>query len=725
MELLLLLALIPFSSYLSDSDDMADADAEDGADAKAEPSAARVSAALAAAPEAGQDQFGTTGNDTMTGGEGNDTLNGRSGDDRLFGADGDDNLLGGTGRDFASGGLGNDRALLGDGADSWGQGANRTLVDEPGSDYVKGGLGDDTLVDHLGANTLLGGDGDDWISGAVRGVADPQADRLSGGTGQDVLTGDNGDTLSGGSGADAFVVALGGKPVVITDALSEAQAGNGADLILIGTPAASMQTELHLWTRTAANGDDQEVLLGDQVVAVLRGAADQQMSIELADYFNPAQSQSSTINGTSGTDFLFGGDLGDTISAGSGNDFVHDGFGNDQVRLGTGNDEFHGAEFGSAASDNDIVWGEAGNDFIESARGADNLRGNEGDDTIRAEDHAGQTGPTADIVKGADGNDLLAGDDGDTLFGGADDDAFEIYWTPGADPVTIGDFGVSANAAESLHLFAVGHSATSFAAVVRADGTGSDLYIDGALAVRLDGVTDPMNLGEITLSDETGTQSAILTGTEGADTIGVWGNASQVAGLGGDDHIYVDDYLLPLGPYVISGGEGHDTLEGGQSDGALYGDAGNDSLWDSGADSLYGGDGADSLYLEGDTTGHNRIDGLIEGGAGNDVLGTDGAGVTLTGGAGIDHFEADYTELPMGDATGLGVIVTDFDPATETLRIETSVIQSSWTDLNLLPTADGTGTIVSLGTRQVFILQGLTPAQVPLSAITVRVLTPF
>lgn len=471
------------------------------------------------------------------------------------------------------------------------------------------------------------------------------------------------------------------------------------------------------------------------------------------------------------------------------------------------------------------------------------MRGNAGDDTLDGTDFEGQTGPHADILKGADGDDLLIGDSGDTMTGGSETDAFSLLWRAGSDPVTITDFGVGGNGGEALQIFAVPTDPTSFTYAVREDGTGSDLFIDGELAVRLDGVTDPLSAGSITLGSGDISLTPESIATAGNDVITLSGDMTTVSGLGGDDRIYGSDAAETIagdsgndsieggwgadsllggegadsilggvgndsifgqdGNDRLNGDDGHDLMFGGEGDDRIHGDFGDDTIdagdgndtvghyWHGGrdviqlgdgddllnssggegddvngeggagndtmlggdgsdtfdggsgidllngfwgddvlsgdgADSLFGGDGNDRLFLEGDGINHTPVAGVLDGGAGADRLSTDAAAVTMTGGEGIDSYQVYYEEDPIAGAhSGLGVVITDFDPATETLRIDTTPIESSWTALNLIASADGSDTIVRLGTRQMFILQGVTPAEVPLASITVNVQTPF
>src|SRR5205823_791522 len=135
---------------------------------------------------------GAGGNDTLTGGssgdwlygdDGNDTINGGDGNDVLVGGNGADQLFGGNGVDLLyvdhfdtvyQGGAGTDYLVVQDTA-------NGTYsIGSAGIEYAYGFTGNDT-IDATGAATLVelhGGDG---------------GDTLTGGSGINILLGENGD----------------------------------------------------------------------------------------------------------------------------------------------------------------------------------------------------------------------------------------------------------------------------------------------------------------------------------------------------------------------------------------------------------------------------------------------------------------------------------------------------------------------------------------------------
>ncbi|MDP3860256.1 MAG: permease, partial [Phaeovulum sp.] len=135
----------------------------------------------------------------------------------------------------------------------------------------------------------------------------------------------------------------------------------------------------------------------------------------------------------------------------------------------------------------------------------------------------------------------------------------------------------------------------------------------------------------------------------------------------------------------------------------VRGSSGHDFLVDfEGANTLNGGFGDDELWAL-DHEGANAAD-LLQGWAGDDdLLGDDGD--TMEGGDGVDSF---YSVWQPGDAA---VTITDFDPATESLFINTSDLPASPL-LQLVDLGDGSGCEVQLNGETLAVLQGVSAAEV-------------
>lgn len=243
--------------------------------------------------------FGASGQDTMVGQAGNDMLFGEGFEDTLRGLTGNDILFGGNANDVLEGGADDD--LLFGGADR---------------DVLYGGVGDDILIGGSDIDTLYGGDGNDTLSGVeitpataeadlaevganlntlveVRhgaAVADrfadriarsvvsandegateaddfappPRPDLLEGGDLNDVLIGDHGDLMTGGAGFDQFVAVYntGSAPVDIRDF-------EDFETIVLDVGADARDVAVDV------DGRDGVILLGDEVVAIVRGFTD-------------------------------------------------------------------------------------------------------------------------------------------------------------------------------------------------------------------------------------------------------------------------------------------------------------------------------------------------------------------------------------------------------------------------------------------------------------------
>ena len=156
------------------------------------------------------------GNDTISSGDGRDTIDGGAGDDSVSGGGDDDLLTGGEGNDFVDAGSGNDLIFAGmgdNGADTVeGDAGQDSLGGGAGNDSIDGGTGNDIIWGAADNDTLGGDDGNDQI---FNGTGD---DTVSGGVGDDTLWGGAGDDeLSGGAGADTFIFGATSGNDTVTD----------------------------------------------------------------------------------------------------------------------------------------------------------------------------------------------------------------------------------------------------------------------------------------------------------------------------------------------------------------------------------------------------------------------------------------------------------------------------------------------------------------------------
>jgi len=198
----------------------------------------------------GTSQTGTTGNDSLVGGSGNDLLNGLAGNDTLAGLGGHDTLDGGSGTDRMEGGDGDDTyfatggdvivELSGVGAGmfdtviadtSWTLEQNveilRLAEGAPGAIRGTGNAGSNGIYGNSAANVLDGG----GTSAA--------GDTVSGGDGNDTISGSGFGSYSGDAGDDLINVgpgfADGGDGNDRIEGFADARGGFGDDTIVSGT----------------------------------------------------------------------------------------------------------------------------------------------------------------------------------------------------------------------------------------------------------------------------------------------------------------------------------------------------------------------------------------------------------------------------------------------------------------------------------------------------------
>ncbi|MDR7156525.1 Ca2+-binding RTX toxin-like protein [Sphingobium xenophagum] len=322
---------------------------------------------------------GTSGADTLFGGAGADQLFGGSGNDSLSGGAGDDVLIGGAGNDSLRGGSGNDRFLYTDrgfgtdtirdfaagdridlsalhiggmaqlapfmsqvGSDvhinfSWSNGvegiiiANKQIANMTAANFLFDTANDPLLVSGTsGADTLFGGPGADTLSGGSGN------DSLSGGAGNDILIGGGSDdTLRGGGGSDRFLYndrAFGVDTILdftkgdVID-LSAFNIGGISQLAPFMSQVGSDVQINFSWS----NGVERIIIAGKQIA-----------DITAADFRFKTGNDPLLVNGTSGSDTLFGGEGADRLIGGSGNDRLSGGAGSDILIGGDGNDILQG-----------------------------------------------------------------------------------------------------------------------------------------------------------------------------------------------------------------------------------------------------------------------------------------------------------------------------------------------------------------------------------------------
>jgi Ca2+-binding RTX toxin-like protein len=461
---------------------------------------------------------------------------------------------------------------------------------------VDGGVGDDTLLGSQGADVFLGGDHNDFIFG------DNGNDVALMGAGDDVFQwdpGDGSDTIEGQGGTDTMlffgsgasenidILANGGRVLFFRNVGSvtmdlndvesiDVRALGGADNLVVGDLSGTDVTLAGLDLRGPAGGGD--------------GAAD-----------------TVTVNSTQGAD-VFGatGDAGGVSVFGL------------QARVNI----FHQEQ----ANDRLILNALGGDDVVDaSALEADAIQL-----TMNG-------GLGADVLIGGAGDDLVIGGDGNDLaIMGVGDDTF--VWNPGDDNDTLeGQAGFDrmlfngANVAENISIAANGGRVLFFRDVANVTMDLNDVEavdfnaLGGADTIVVNDLsgTDLVevntNLAAVGGGGDAQPDTVIVNGTNGDDTILLFGDASGTAVLGLAAQVNITAAEAANDRLVINALAGDDVVEGsGLAAGAIQltangGDDNDVLIGGAGNDVLIGGDGDDVLI------GGPGID-ILDGGPGDNIL---------------------------------------------------------------------------------------------------------
>lgn len=387
---------------------------------------------------------GTALNDTIFGGQGADSIYGGLGADLVYGDKGDDVLFVGTGatnggNDSLYGGEGNDTfnldlsnaadnnvviADFGNGSDvinvtTEGASASAFSVANGGSAPVitLGAAAIDTITlanfaGQLTATNFVVGDGSRLLANWNGAAATLTGSTVAGG--DQLIAGNNGDTLIGDAGTDVLTGGAGNDVIYgntttlnVVDAISDtinAGAGNdiiyggindringgdGQDTLYVGHGAATLDL-----VNTIAGNNDIASVETINVHSTTGGAATLAVTIDAA-YALSSGASTLTVNASAlqaGEDFdfntadaAFTGKL--SITAGAGADDLHGGNGDDTIDGGAGADNVEGGAGNDVLTGGlgaDTVDGGTGNDVIYGGAGADTLIGGAGADTIDA-----------------------------------------------------------------------------------------------------------------------------------------------------------------------------------------------------------------------------------------------------------------------------------------------------------------------------------------------------
>ncbi|EPN30121.1 calcium binding hemolysin protein, partial [Pseudomonas syringae pv. actinidiae ICMP 18807] len=233
-------------------------------------------------------------------------------------------------------------------------------------------------------------------------------------------------------------------------------------------------------------------------------------------------------------------------------------------------------------SGNDMLYGRQGDDVLDGGDGKDTLYGEEGNDTLLG-------GSGNDTLSGGYGNDLLDGGSGnDSLDGGFGSDTYVFRKGSGQD--SISNYAYNDTTVDKLDVIRLeGLNASDVVMRRESDDlviqikdsgetlrVGSHFYANATYGYGIDQV----QFADGSVLTNAQIRMALLTGTEGDESISGYDSADNLLGLSGNDLLYGLQ-----GDDTLKGGDGRDTLSGGDGNDTLDGGAGNDSL-----DGGYGSD---------------------------------------------------------------------------------------------------------------------------------------
>jgi Ca2+-binding RTX toxin-like protein len=230
--------------------------------------------------QSGDKIWGGVDTDTFWGNDGNDRIEGSDGDDVALGGEGRDIITDSAGADILKGGPGNDAIDSGPGIDVVMSGDGHDFMNGGLNDNATfAGEGDDYVIAGDGPDTVFGGGGNDWQEGGnandlLQGdngapffddINDPGSDVLIGGSGEDDYDAEGGDDIMvAGPGIERNHGARGYDWA--THARSN-QVGD-SDLTIHINAAPGQLADRFLMTEALSGWDNDDILRGDDWVSV-------------------------------------------------------------------------------------------------------------------------------------------------------------------------------------------------------------------------------------------------------------------------------------------------------------------------------------------------------------------------------------------------------------------------------------------------------------------------
>lgn len=552
--------------------------------------------------------IGSSNSDTLTGDAQVNTITGGEEDDLIDGARANDTLDGG------------DNGLAGDTLSY----ASLTDVD------CRVTIDLSVVGDQGGVVSLVAGGGDSACAAAGENDAATGFENATGGSGLDVITGDDNDnTLSGLAGIDAINGGLGDDVIFGGDGNDTLEGGVGDDTIYGG------------------NGNDD-------IYATISTDTDFNDDVNAVNSIEGGAGND-TIFGNSGVDDIVGGNDNDTIDGARANDELVGSDGVDTLSYASVTDvdcrvtadlsetaDQGGVISMNAGSGGDSSCAIAGEDDL--ANTFENLTGGSGNDILTGDS-------AANIISAGSGNDLVDGKGGnDTLTGSGGSDTLSYASVTDVDCRVTADLSASGDQGGVITMNA-GSGGDSTCALTDNDdatgfenltgGAGNDILTgDSAANIISAGTGDDLvdgKEGDDTLDGEGGTDTLSYASITDADcrvsanlaAMDQGGVITMDTGSSGDSICALTAHNdEATGFENLTGGSGNDILNGNNSNNIIIGGAGDDSISGNlGVDSLYGNAGNDTIYATDAGFTNDTSAKTIEGGAGHD---------TLYGGNGVD-----------------------------------------------------------------------------------------
>lgn len=593
---------------------------------------------------------GTSGDDTLAGGNAGGTINAGAGNDTIYAAHGAYTIDGGDGADTYDvfGGwndysftLDNGELVVSSGTGFEGE-ARLTGIESiffdteltsvsvadiiatlsgPGNDTVIGTQFNDGLTGQAGDDVIMGRAGNDFINGGtgndtlIGGGGDDYYDYVPG-DGDDIID-DYGDGSGGSGGNDTLEL----EDVLSTDVtVSLGDSGRDLVLTLAGGGSVTLQGAVQ-----DSNKQIEQVYFADGMM----WSADDLLA-RVATLHGSVGDD--TVTGTSSNDILYGAAGDDTLQGLEGNDVLNGGTGNDTLYGGDGDDVYRFAAGDGQDVIADFTWGSAGTGGVDTLQfGAEILpadvtvsQANDGADLVltfagtsdsitmssaitasqfRIEHITfvdGTSWSYSDLMAKATtptaGNDTFYGDEtNQSLNGGAGNDS--LYGRQGDDILTGGTGNDYLNGGPGSDTY------------IFAQGDGSDTIDDSRNASWINAIQlgAGMTQQNTFITTSANGLDVVVGFVDSSDTIAIrymnisTGNGiDQIRFADGSSWSYADIMArrtaYTAGDDTITGTSGNETLYGGDGNDTLIGLAGNDSLvGGAGNDMLTGGAGDDML----------------------------------------------------------------------------------------------------------------------------------